>query len=271
VNTIAINGLLHIHSSYSYDGEVSLQQLRDLCKNSGYKFITLTEHAKNMSKDKMKMLVLECNSLSSADLTFIPGLEFDCDGDYHILALGIEEYIETANPKEVISKIHELGGIAILAHVSYYDRIPYDVLASLDGIEIWNIKYDGKYAPKLKNFKILKKFKEINPNIICYGGLDLHEINEFKKLLINVRTRSVDSKDSKKILTALKAGNFHITNGLFIIGSKGNLESNIIKFIIFILLFNLLVIAKIVGRKIFKATNTKPPKIFLDWMKRIFL
>jgi hypothetical protein len=38
VNTIAINGLLHIHSSYSYDGEVSLQQLRDLCKNSGYKF-----------------------------------------------------------------------------------------------------------------------------------------------------------------------------------------------------------------------------------------
>lgn len=267
MNPLDIKGLMHIHSSYSYDGKVALQQLVDLCRSQGYRFIALTEHAISMNEAKMKMLVSECVTLSRNDLVIIPGLEFECDGDIHILALGIEEYIPISHPKEIIHEIHKLGGVAILAHVSYYDRIPYEALYDLDGIEIWNVKYDGKYAPRLKNFAILKKFKERNPNIICYGGLDFHKIQEFRKLSvsINIGTKNVNGKE---VLTALKEGNFYITNGLISIEPLKNQHNIRFIIIIFVFLSDILRFGKMLGRKIFKATDTKPPKILQDLIQR---
>ena len=56
----------------------------------------------------------------------IPGLEFNINNEIHILGVGIEKYINESDPEELIRKIHENNGLAILAHTADYKKIPYD-------------------------------------------------------------------------------------------------------------------------------------------------
>ncbi len=85
-------GLIHVHSEYSYDGTLSLEELVSLCKEGEDRFVILTEHADDFYDSKMDMLVDECKKLSTKDFILIPGLEFNCEG-MHILAIGIEKFI----------------------------------------------------------------------------------------------------------------------------------------------------------------------------------
>lgn len=78
---------LHMHSSYSDDGEFSPKELVELCLEKGIKYFSIADHnstkgiaeAKEYCKDK--------------DITIIPAIELDCtiDGvNLHLLGYGID-------------------------------------------------------------------------------------------------------------------------------------------------------------------------------------
>ena len=52
-----ISGIMHVHSKYSYDGEMSIKQIKELCKSRGNHFVFITEHLESMSKKEMENFV----------------------------------------------------------------------------------------------------------------------------------------------------------------------------------------------------------------------
>jgi len=63
------------------------------------------------------------------NLAVIPAEEFDTDGKGQILGYGIPEGIEPFRPAEdIISDIHEHGGLAVVAH-------PFDVVRGMENID----------------------------------------------------------------------------------------------------------------------------------------
>ncbi len=225
-----ISGVVHVHSNYSYDGKLTIKELKNLCKGKGYSFIVLTEHADDFDKKKMQLFVSECRNLSDNEFIIIPGLEFNCEG-MHILAIGIEEFIPESNLEELIKKMHEQGGLAVLAHVIFYDEIPYKRLYDLDGVEVWNTRYDRKFAPSVKSMSILRRFRKQKKDIMAFCGLDLHDKHVLGEMITVMRVNKL-SKES--IVDTLRAGRFHGSNGLISFSSRT--DPSLVKLFIFSLI-----------------------------------
>lgn len=202
---------MHVHSTYSFDGTMSPGQIKELCRKRKTDFVVLTEHAdgKHFTPEKMGEMVEECRRLSNDEFLLIPGLEFDCDG-MHILAIGVEEYPMESDLEKLIDRIHEKGGLAVLAHVLYYDRIPYEKLLKLDGIEAWNSRYDGRFSPSVKSLRILERFRTYSGGIKVFAGLDLHDKCAFGHITTMAFS---DSLTKQNIMASLKDGRFYSTNG----------------------------------------------------------
>src|SRR6476620_7816676 len=139
---------IHCHSTYS-DGEFTLSELRHVYQREGYQVVCMTDHAESFDPESLRAYVAECQSLSDEDFRFIPGLEFECERRMHILGYGVTALTESAEPQEVIRHIEHQGGLSVIAHPgdSMFDWIEtFEKLPS--GIEVWNSKYDGPFAPR---------------------------------------------------------------------------------------------------------------------------
>jgi len=247
-----IRGLFHIHTTYSWDGKVTLDKLASLCRKERYKFIVITEHAESINDKVMENFIQKCESLSTGDVIIIPGLEFICN-EIHIIALGIRgHFSQHKDVEDLINAIHNNGGIAILAHVSYYKEIPYEKLKNIDGIEVWNVRYDGRYAPSIKALRVLRKFKSLNNRIVAYGGLDLHNEHEFGKLSIVMEINDNKQIDYDTILNLLKTGNFKVTNNLIVINFNNISALSLMPIVILRLIHTPLHLTKKIVVKIFK-------------------
>lgn len=128
---------LHIHTTLS-DGKYAPDVTAKIYKEAGYDAIALTDH----------WYFGEAKELGG--LPIISGCEYnigfvDCnEGVYHILALfcesepkGIEK---TDSPQAIIDKIHEVGGLCVLAHPAWSLNTPEMIktLRGVDATEIYN-------------------------------------------------------------------------------------------------------------------------------------
>ncbi|MFH0774230.1 MAG: PHP domain-containing protein [bacterium] len=209
-----IRGLFHIHTSFSYDSSMSIEELKDFCERKGYRFVAITEHREGMNPTRMNEFVEKCQMVSDSSFLCIPGLEFSCKGNIHILGLGIKEYFDGDNPKEIVECIHIKEGLAILAHPGRKEyELPKDLLSTLDGIEIWNEMYDGRFIPKIDILSLFERAKRINPNLLAFSGVELHSLSQSVTL-------SLIMNDDKNILKALKKGDFRIIGGLLSFSSS---------------------------------------------------
>ena len=204
-----ITGVLHVHSTYSFDGKISLEELVEMCRKRGHRFAVLTEHAEGMTHRDMRKLVLECAERSENGFVLIPGLEVICDGNLHILALGVEEYLYNTEPESLIDEVHELGGLAVLAHPSGRTPITRVAELELDALEIWNARHDGRLAPRMSSIKLIRIIGDCRLPGCC--GLDLHEKEKFINLHIKMRVNDINANN---ILDNIKFGRFKISNGI---------------------------------------------------------
>ena len=209
-DTKKFRGLIHIHTTYSYDGTLSLPDFVQLVKTSHYDFILLSEHAEDFDDKKMQILINECRKATSEDFLVIPGLEFNLNNQIHILGIGIEKFFNEEDPEELIRKIHEYNGLAILAHTEYYEKIPYEKLRDVDLIEIWNPRYGETLSPSIKSMRVLGEFRTMKKTFIACGGLDLHKVEDLVSLYQVVYASRLTQKD---ILDSLKKGEFITTKG----------------------------------------------------------
>jgi len=211
---------MHIHSTYSYDGKSSVQEIRETAKSRGYTFALFAEHSEGFDHGKMRDLVNECRELSDEEMILVPGLEIDCDFGRHVLALGVKECIVSEKPDLVLEEIKEKGGIAVLPHpVIYRFRSFFTNIQHLDGVEIWNSRYDGG-APNPKVFDLLQTLRDENEAVYAFGGQDLHDVAEMDDLCLALDLEYINECE---ILAKLKKGAFQIQRRRTVIDSHGSI------------------------------------------------
>jgi hypothetical protein len=213
-------GAIHIHSTYS-DGELTLVELRDAYVAAGCAFACMTDHAEYFDPDRRQRYVAECAALSDEGFRFIPGLEFRCPQKLHILGLGVTALLQSDDPGAVIAHIEASGGVSIVAHprdqafasIEAFDLLP-------DGVETWNSKYDGRYAPRLGTFDLLGRLQQRRPDMRAFYGQDLHWKRQFRGLFLEV---DADRNLDADILGALARGDYVGRNGPLTLPSHGHL------------------------------------------------
>jgi hypothetical protein len=218
-------GAIHLHSVYS-DGEFTLAELREALISAGCSFACMTDHAEYFDRQKTRDYAAECASLSDDRFRFIPGFEYSCYERMHVLGLGVTEAAGTQDPQEVIRLIARRGGVSIIAHpkneffgwIETFDELP-------NGIETWNSKYDGRYAPRAATFQLLERLRRRKPDMRAYYGIDLHWRRQYRGLLNLARCRS---NSREEILGAFARGDYQGVKDDLALPSDGRLPASLL-------------------------------------------
>lgn len=216
-----IKGILHCHSTYSYDGILSITELVSLSRQYHYDFLALTEHDDTIDENIMRVFVEECRMNSSSGFIIIPGIEFSFNEKLHLLAYGLTQYIKKPDGEHetithIVDEIHKQNALAVLAHPQSCPTIPMEILHLLDGIEAWNVKWDSKYLPNIK-----VAFECQRP---AFGGIDLHTRYNINAIHTTVVTKQFTEA---AILLSLKKGMFWTSNNYVTLGADGRVRKNI--------------------------------------------
>lgn len=207
-----VKGVIHIHSTYSYDGKESLQSLRDFLMAKGIQFCCLTEHTDKMTIEQARLFVQECKSLSGSQFLFIPGYEVPYK-KAHILLIGAEVFLGQFADATMLQTWSSKSSLTILAHpVRNHFKVDEITEEVLDGIEIWNQQYEGKLVPRQRSKKMLQRLQQKNQKLLAIGGLDFHRREHFGSPLY---TLELDHLTQDTVLQALKEGRYSFgTNAL---------------------------------------------------------
>ncbi len=218
-------GVLHVHSRYS-DGEFTLQELRKIFLAEKCSFVCMTDHAEYFDESSLQHYMAECESLSDANFGFVPGIEYCCERDMHILGYHSTRLTHSTDPQEVIRHIDAQQAISVIAHPKdeFFEWIE-SFSALPQGIETWNTKYDGRYAPRPGTFALLQKLKQRAPEMYAFYGLDLHWKRQFRSLFVELDS---DSVETGAIVAALKAGKYCARKDDLLLASSGVLPAQML-------------------------------------------
>jgi len=213
-----IKGTLHVHSAYSYDAKLSLGELKDVFKKEGLSFVLMTEHTDEMKKEEGERFIRECREESDESFVFIPGFEVPYK-DTHTLMLGATVFSERREA-EALREFKSHSSLAVLAHPHKHEFWVDDVLSNvIDGVEVWNSQYDGKYVPRQKSVSLLKELIQKNESVLAFAGLDFHRVEHAGGPTLALKVEQLSEKD---ILQELSVGNFRIHGRGTVLDSKGN-------------------------------------------------
>lgn len=206
-----VTGLVHVHSDFSRDGLCSVKELAGFAREAGFGFVGITDHAEDLSDRNIEALCRECEAHSDELLVMIPGLEFRCGGGLHILGLGVRQGIGDREPVRVASWVRNQGGVAVLAHPSVCGhRYPSELRAALDGIEIWNARYDGHFVPAMANLRLLEEVRQTNPTVAGFGGADLHTLEQHPGVTLELQVQGRSNIHADIVLEHLRQGKFAV-------------------------------------------------------------
>jgi predicted metal-dependent phosphoesterase TrpH len=215
-----IKGVLHMHSTHSYDGKVSLPELKVFLKERGISFCCMTEHTDELTQDTAQAFVSACEELSDASFVFIPGFEVPYK-DAHILHIGAREFVCQFADTHQLQQWKSKASLVILAHPVRNSFILDATTEELvDGVEVWNQQYEGKKAPRIRSMKLLQQLQIKNSNLLATGGLDFHRREHYGS---PITTLEVDECTEQNIIESLKAGKYTFGNTNVALSSKGEL------------------------------------------------
>jgi predicted metal-dependent phosphoesterase TrpH len=215
-----LRGAIHIHSTYS-DGDLTLPELRDRYAALGCSFLAMTDHAESFTGDSLRRYAAECEELSTPNFAMVAGLEFGCLDRMHVLGLGVTALAPSKDPQEVFGHVARHEGVSVIAH-------PMDTAFSWiesfavppAGIEVWNSKYDGRYAPRVATFDLVARLRKRWPGLRAFYGQDLHWRRQFHQLFVDV---DAARPARAEILSAFARGAFEAVKGRWRLRSDGRL------------------------------------------------
>lgn len=137
---------MHLHSEYSHDGSVCIEEIVALAKAKGMNALAITDHNCIQSYQKAR-------AYHSEDFLVIPAVEYTTTRG-HMLVYFIETFAEDAGITknksgaypfdEIVRFTRENNGLIIAAHIFKHAKRPLtpqayqDVLDAVDGLEIYN-------------------------------------------------------------------------------------------------------------------------------------
>src|SRR3954447_7840349 len=141
----------HVHSSWSYDGSWSLQDIATEFSRRGYRVVLTTEHDQGFSESRRRDHIQACAEASSEEILLVAGIEYsDASNTVHILTWGPVAFAGGGlKTNELLKHVQSTGGVSVLAHPSRrkaWNLFEPEWPEYLDGIETWNRKTDG-WAP----------------------------------------------------------------------------------------------------------------------------
>jgi hypothetical protein len=221
-----LKGALHAHSTYS-DGEFTLQELRKVYSSEGCSFLCMTDHAEYFDQASITRYVAECESISDKTFRLVAGLEYRCARNMHILGYGATRLTPSSDPQEVIRHIAAQRAIPVIAHPKNEFFGWIEDFATLPlGIETWNTKYDGRYAPRPGTFALLRRLQQRDPQMYAFYGQDLHWKKQFRGLRVAL---DCDSLESAPILAALAGGKYTAEKDALQMPSSGMLPEALLE------------------------------------------
>jgi hypothetical protein len=197
--------MIHTHTTFSADGELSPQQLADVARSRGFDAVLVSDHFESLKPQKFAQLVDACRAVQNC--LMVPGYERSFRG-YHILALGIDQWFDDPQISPWAGNVRDAGGIVAVAHPSRYNHdIPADILNSCDAVEVWNSKfaYDGEVGPNPRAYMLLgdKRFP------LC--SQDLHGVRHASTVGIEIDKTCTTGAE---ILDCIRRGAYRMTNGV---------------------------------------------------------
>ena len=191
-----------MHSTHSYDGKVSLAELRERLEAAGVSFACMSEHTDYLDAEQAKAFVEECHALSDKHFLFIPGFEVPYK-HAHVLHFGCESFICSYASAEELQAWRKEADLVVLAHpVRNNYEVDELLLECIDGVEIWNQQYDGRKIPRIKSVDLLDSLRS-KKDLLAVGGLDYHRIEHLGDPYTAV---TAESLTREAIMSALQRG-----------------------------------------------------------------
>jgi len=170
---------LHIHTRYSGDSDITLEQLIERCQKLEFGAIAITDHG--TAEGALAM--------ASKDTPFkiIVGEEV-ASSEGEIIGLFLKESIPNGlSPEETIQRIHSQGGVVCIPHP--FDRYRSSAMKAhtlerianqIDIIEVFNAR-----TIQFQDLKLPKEFA-IKHNLLLGAGSDAHSIADIGRAYITI-------------------------------------------------------------------------------------
>lgn len=184
----------HIHSNYSPDAVNSPSEIIEKSKQLNLDIIGISDHN---TIEGSQLAIKETKN--DDEILVIPSIEISSEYG-HILGFGIEEMVKRGlSTEETVDKIHDLGGLAIVAHpYSYYRHGLFckekNTDVNIDGVEVKNARFILGYSNS-KGKKLAEK-----KNIAEIGSSDAHYID----FIMDCYSEIDCEKDIDSVLKAIK-------------------------------------------------------------------
>ena len=205
-------GITHVHSTYSFDGTMSLKQIRTLCRQAGYSFALMTEHIEGMSTESLAAFIVECHQLSDEQFAFVPGLEFHAEC---VSTNGIRETVDMRlDRRRLLAECLRQDTFNVLVHPRLLvERRRAALPDAVHAVEVWNAKYDGARYPSPRG---LSFFGALSREHRCSAvvGIDLHHPAQLVPLYLSVE---LEQLAMRPLLQALRSGHQRIGHGAALI------------------------------------------------------
>lgn len=178
----------HVHTCYSKDSTITLEQVVCFAKKRGLDGVAITDH--NTVEGALK--------LKTKEILVIPGIEVSTLQG-HVLGINVTTPIPAKlSMEQTIHKIHEAGGVAIAAHPTAFYKSPASrKVTCYDAVEVMNAA--SFPFPVLTHYS--KKFAE-KLNLPQTGGSDSHYAPEIGSAYTVVESE----KDVNEIAKAIIRG-----------------------------------------------------------------
>jgi hypothetical protein len=211
--------MIHAHTTFSGDGELTPQELADLARSRGFDAVLVSDHFESLKPEKFAALVAACRQVRNC--LMVSGYERSFRG-FHILALGVDRWFDDASVQQWADNVRGAGGLVVAAHPSRYGHsIPPDILNACDAVEVWNSKfgYDGEFAPNPRAYRLLGNSRRP----LC--SQDLHGVRHASRVGVEIE-RACASGEA--ILECLRRGEYRMTNGVLRFGLKLPIASSLL-------------------------------------------
>ncbi|MCK5027252.1 MAG: PHP domain-containing protein [Candidatus Pacebacteria bacterium] len=217
-----VRGVSHIHSKYSYDGTLSLSEIKKALVKEGLRFALMTEHTDELTEVEAKKFIRECKELSDKDFIFVSGFEVPYR-KAHILMIGVQEFVVSHADDITLPQWKEHAAFSVLAHPHCNQFIVDTVMkVVVDAVEIWNAQYDGKYIPRFKAVKLLNYLQKTR-DTKAFCGLDLHRKEHLGGPEI---VMEMEQLTTKKILEKIRRGEYTMEKKTMSVSSKGKITNS---------------------------------------------
>lgn len=202
-----LRGVAHVHSTYSFDGRLTLLDLAKFFRERGIHFVLMSEHVEGLTPESVRSFMTDCAKLSDQSFLLIPGIEIDA---LHALFYGVQAIEPWSSNEELASQLAAGGAMTVVSHpVKIRKGIPAITQAQVEGVEVWNSRHDGKTALDGRILKYWRRLRsELGRNVFPVCGIDFHSRNDFVPLVFELEC---DRLKRDSVLAAIRAGQYRIS------------------------------------------------------------